>query len=197
MNLSDLYENPDNPSVATDEEIKRLLKGKLEQEEKKQLQAPTSGVTNALKPKLPPVKDRYTKEQVEECIERHLGIVTSICNDLDCTYTQFYRAVKHWQLDGAIEEARKTIVAEAEGALLQALRSQDERVRLDAAKYTLARLGKDNGWSENPNVAVAVQVSPSEKQAQIMAIFGIKKESTQEDPEASRNIADDNRTTDT
>lgn len=104
MKLSDLYENPDNPSVATDEEINRL-KGKLERvprgltamriayvtdkqkQEEKKLQAPTSGVTNALKPKLPAVKDRYTKEQVEDCIERHLGIVTSICNDLDCTYT--------------------------------------------------------------------------------------------------------------
>lgn len=119
------------------------------------------------------MKDRYTKEQVEDCIERHLGVVTSICNDLDCTYSQFYKAVKHYGLDGKIAEARKAIVAEAEGALLEALRSADPRIKLDAAKYTLARLGKDAGWGDCP-MAVAVEVSKDEKAQAIRAIFGIQ-----------------------
>lgn len=119
------------------------------------------------------MKDRYTKEQLEECIDRHLGVVTSICNDLDCTYSQFYKAVKHYGLDGKIAEARKAIVAEAEGALMEALRSRDERLRLDAAKYTLSRLGKDAGWGDVP-MAVAVEVSKDEKAQAIRAIFGLQ-----------------------
>lgn len=52
--------------------------------------------------------------------------------------------------------------------------SADEKIRLEAAKYTLSRLGKNQGWSDNPNIAVAVQVSPGEKETQIKAIFGIR-----------------------
>lgn len=167
----------------TDDELTQFNKTKAaiklkaaadkKKEEQKALVAPTQGVTNGLKPKLPPVKERYTKEQVEDCIERHLGIVTSICNDLDCTYSQFYRAIKEYQLDGKIAEARKSIVAEAEGALLQALRSPDDRLRLDAAKYTLSRLGKEAGWGDYP-MAVAVEISNDEKAKAIRAIFGIQ-----------------------
>lgn len=45
------------------------------------------GITNSLKPKLPALKDRYTREQIESCIETHYGVVTRICNELDCTYS--------------------------------------------------------------------------------------------------------------
>ena len=58
-----------------------------------------AGITPNLKPKLPPLKDRCTKEQIETCIEKHYGVVTRICNELDCTYSQFYKAVRSFGLD--------------------------------------------------------------------------------------------------
>lgn len=37
-------------------------------------------------------------------------------------------------------------------------------------------LGKDKGWSENPNLAVAISIDDSEKEKKIRAIFGIAQE---------------------
>lgn len=56
-------------------------------------------VQPGLKPVLPPVAQRYTEDQLKDKIEKHFGIVTSICNDIDCTFSQFYRAVKHYKLE--------------------------------------------------------------------------------------------------
>ena len=110
MKLSELVENPDNPSVATDEvmefnKTKAVLKlrdadkAKQEEQQEKPQTILEVGITPNLKPKLPPLKDRYTKEQIETCIEKHYGVVTRICNELDCTYSQFYKAVKSFCLD--------------------------------------------------------------------------------------------------
>ena len=73
---------------------KALLKLKERQEEigkqasgQQSTQLVSAGITPNLKPKLPPLKDRYTKEQIETCIEKHYGVVTRICNELDCTYS--------------------------------------------------------------------------------------------------------------
>lgn len=145
-------------------------------EEKKMLPTPTAGVTNALKPKLPPLKDRYTREQIESCIETHYGVVTRICNELDCTYSQFYKAVKDMDLQTVLAESKKNLVSLAEHTLLEALQSVDEKTRVDVAKYTLSRLGKDYGWSDSNNVQVAVNVDAEQKKAQILAVFGINKQ---------------------
>lgn len=66
------------------------LKAKQEAAAKKQpaaLPPASAGITNKLQPKLPPLDKRYTREQLEDCIERQYGIVTAICNELDCTYS--------------------------------------------------------------------------------------------------------------
>lgn len=52
-------------------------------------------------------------------------------------------------------------------------------MRLDAAKFTLRSLGKDKGWSDNPNLAVAISIDDSEKEKKIKAIFGITQEQTE------------------
>lgn len=134
------------------------------------------GITNSLKPKLPALKDRYTREQIESCIETHYGIVTRICNELDCTYSQFYKAVKDMDLQTVLADSKKNLVSLAEHTLLEALQSVDEKTRVDVAKYTLSRLGKDYGWSDNSNVQVAVNVDAEQKKAQILAVFGINKQ---------------------
>lgn len=132
------------------------------------------GITNNLAPKLPPVHERYTKEQVAEVIERQYGVVTSICNELDCTYSQFYKAVKQLGLQDKLSNAKKNLCSMAEQVIVNALQSSDEKTRIDAAKYTLSRLGKDLGWGDTPFAAMQVEISPGEKQNQIKAIFGIK-----------------------
>lgn len=68
------------------------------------------GVTNGMKPKLPALKHRYTREQLEETIDKHYGIVTAICNDIDCSYAQFYSAIKHYGLSDKLQEAKQRIV---------------------------------------------------------------------------------------
>ena len=85
------------------------------------LQLVSAGITPNLKPKLPPLKDRYTKEQIETCIEKHYGVVTRICNELDCTYSQFYKAVKSFGLDQMLADAKKNLVSLAEQTLFEAL----------------------------------------------------------------------------
>lgn len=128
-------------------------------------------VQPGLKPVLPPVAQRYTEDQLKDKIEKHFGIVTSICNELDCTFSQFYRAVKHYKLESWLQESKKNLISMAEAKVLEAL--DNPRESLDAAKFILTHLGKNDGWSHDPNVAVAVQVSPGDKEAQIKAIFGI------------------------
>lgn len=159
---------------------KALLKLKERQEEidkqasgQQSTQLVSVGITPNLKPKLPPLKDRYTKEQIETCIEKHYGVVTRICNELDCTYSQFYKAVKSFGLDQMLADAKKNLVSLAEQTLFEALSSSDEKTRVDVAKYTLSRLGKDYGWSDNSNFQVAVNVDAEQKKAQILAVFGI------------------------
>lgn len=47
---------------------------------------------------------------------------------------------------------------------------------MDVAKYTLSRLGKECGWSADPNLQVAVNVDAEQKKAQIFAVFGISRD---------------------
>ena len=46
-----------------------------------------NGVKNNMAPKLPPLWKRYTKQELQDIVEKHLGIVTVCCNVLDCTYS--------------------------------------------------------------------------------------------------------------
>lgn len=45
---------------------------------------------------LPAVWHRYTKEEVESEIYACNGIVTLICNKLDCSYTQFFNCLEKY-----------------------------------------------------------------------------------------------------
>ena len=76
--------------------------------------------------------------------------------------------------------AKRNIVSMAEQVILGALNSPDEKTRIDAAKYALSRIGKDQGWGDTPFAAVQVEVSPGEKAAQIRAVFGIGQPQAQE-----------------
>ena len=80
------------------------------------------------------------------------------------------------ELQNVLADSKKNLVSLAEQTLLEALKSVDEKTRVDVAKYTLSRLGKDYGWSDNSNVQVAVNVDAEQKKAQILAVFGISQD---------------------
>ena len=156
---------------------KALLKLKERQEEidkqasgQQSTQLVSAGITNNLQPKLPPLKDRYTKEQIKTCIEAHYGVVTRICNELDCTYSQFYKTIKQLGLQEDLAEAKKNLVSLAEKTLLEALASVDEKTRVDVAKYILKTQGKAFGWNEGPQIAQQINV---QGEVSIKEIFGI------------------------
>ena len=128
------------------------------------------GITNNLAPKLPPLEKRYTKKQIQECIEKHYGVVTRICNELDCTYTQFYKTIKQLNLQKDLAEAKKNLVSLAENTLLEALASVDEKTRVDVAKYILKTQGKAFGWNDGPQIAQQINV---QGEVSIKEIFGI------------------------
>lgn len=70
--------------------VLKLREADKEKREEQQAKPPAllqEGITPNLRPKLPPLKERYAKEQIEACIEKHYGVVTRICNELDCTYS--------------------------------------------------------------------------------------------------------------
>ena len=139
---------------------------------------------------VPPIEQRYTKDEVVECIHRHFGIFTAICNELDCSFYALTKYIRKNGLDGDVSEARKTITEVAQNAILECLNSKDEKVRLDAAKFTLKSLGKDKGWSENPNLAVAISIDDSEKEKKIKAIFGLTGEAEVVEDQSTLQIED-------
>ena len=122
---------------------------------------------------LPAVYKRYTKEEVEKVIEDNYGIVTIICNLLDCTAKQFYKAVDKYGLRDELKEAKQSLVGVAEKAILDCLRSENENIKLKSAEITLKSLGKDT-WSQTPQVQITQNVvSDEEKKIEIKNIFGI------------------------
>lgn len=127
-----------------------------------------------LKAVLPAVASRYTEDQLKEVIDKHFGVVTSIVNDIDCTYPQFYKAIKKYNLQGYLQEAKRNIISLAEAQIVRSLNNPEEA--FDAAKFILERLGKNEGWSRDPSVAVGIQVDSKDKETKIKAIFGIVQE---------------------
>ena len=81
------------------------------------------GFKNNLKPVTPPVFKRFTKEELQTIIEDNYGVVTVLCNVLDCTFSQFYKAVDKYNLRDCLVESKKLIVGIAESAILDCLKS--------------------------------------------------------------------------
>lgn len=129
--------------------------------------------------KTPPLLQRFTKEQIEEAIEKSFGITTAICQQLDCTYAQLWRALHKLGLESKLQEAKKQIVALAESNLVGFLGSTDDRCRMEATKFVLSRLGRNDGYGDQP--MIAVEVNTDEKRAQIRALFGIKDQNGQQE----------------
>lgn len=130
------------------------------------------GFKNKLKPVLPPLQQRFTKEELQNIIEENYGVVTVLCNILDCTYAQFYKAITHYNLRDCLANAKKNLVGLAESAILDCLKSQNENIKLKASEITLKSLGKTAGWSFD-TTQINQQINISDKDTDIKTIFGI------------------------
>lgn len=129
---------------------------------------------NNLTPKLPAIWRRYSQDEFKQCIEDNCGVVTLVCNILDCTYTQFYAAIKKWNLQEFMLEQKKNLVARAEEVLLKRLASENESISLKAAELTLkSRFAQESGWGNSPNVEIKQQINVADKAAALSAIFGL------------------------
>ena len=131
------------------------------------------GFKNKLKPILPPVYERFTKEELQTIIEENYGVVTVLCNVLDCTYAQFYKAITHYNLRDCLANAKKNLVGLAEKAILDCLKSQNENIKLKASEITLKSLGKTEGWSFD-NTQINQQINIIDRTAEIKNIFSIE-----------------------
>ena len=131
------------------------------------------GFKNGLKPVLPAVHKRFTKEELQAIIEENFGITTVICGLLDCTYAQLYRAIDHYGLREFLGESKKRLVGIAENAILECLSSQNEQIKLRAAELTLKSLGKNDGWGTE-GTTINQQINISDKTSEIKNIFGIQ-----------------------
>lgn len=130
------------------------------------------GFKNNLNFVTPPVYQRYTKEELEEIIEKYYGITTIICGIVDCTYKQLYKAIDYYDLREYLADSKKQLVGMAEKAILECLASQNEQVKLRAAETTLKSLGKADGWNFD-NTTIQQNINITDKETEIKNIFGI------------------------
>ena len=129
-----------------------------------------------MKPKLPPLWKRMTKQEFADIVEKHFGIVTVCCNVLDCTYTQFWQAASHWELREFVKQQKAALVSKAEQTIADKLDSQIDSVALRAAEIVLkSQAAKEQGWGSQPQVQVntAVVLTEEQKAEKLKTIFGI------------------------
>ena len=106
-----------------------------------------NGIKNSMKPKLPPLWKRMTKQEFADVVEKHMGIVTVCCNVLDCTYSQFWHAAGHWELRDFVRAQKAALVSKAEQTIAAKLDSEVDNVALRAAEIVLrSQAARDQGW---------------------------------------------------
>ena len=112
---------------------------------------------------------KATKQQLEEAIDSFYGMTYDLCIHFNCTPKQLYTRIDKFGLREQMAEARKNLVAQAESVVGKALKSDNEKLRVDTARFILERLGRDDGWGQNPQIVQQIDVSDGS----IKQIFGI------------------------
>ena len=51
-----------------------------------------------------------------------------------------------------MQQARQALVAQAESVVGKALKSDNEKLRVETARFILERLGREDGWGQNPQI---------------------------------------------
>ena len=135
-----------------------------------------NGIGNGMKPKLPPLWKRMSKQAFADVVEKHMGIVTVCCNVLDCTYSQFWQAAGHWDLRNFVRAQKAALVSKAEETIAKKLDSEFDNVALRAAEIVLkSQAARDQGWGSQPQVQVntAVVLTEEQKAQKLKDIFGL------------------------
>ena len=114
---------------------------------------------------------KATKQQIEEAIDSFNGMTYDICLHFDCTPKQLYTKIDKFGLRDHMQQARKNLVAQAESVVGKALKSENEKLRVETARFILERLGREDGWGQNPQIQQ--QINVVDKELEIKNIFGV------------------------
>lgn len=124
-------------------------------------------------------KVKLTRKNLEEAIELHSGLTFDMCAYLKCSPKQLWNAVDKFGLRDRMLEARNNLIDEAESTIRGILHSSDEKNALAASKFILERLGRENGWGQNPQIAQQINIA---SESDIKSIFGITEKASDNDP---------------
>lgn len=113
---------------------------------------------------------KATKQQIEEAIDSFYGMTYDICIHFDCTPKQLYNKIDKFGLREAMSEARKQLVAQAESVVGKALTSENEKLRVETARFILERLDREH-YGQNPQIQQ--QINVVDKEIEIKNIFGV------------------------
>ena len=114
---------------------------------------------------------KATKQQIEEAIDSFNGMTYDICLHFDCTPKQLYTKIDKFGLRESMQQARQALVAQAESVVGKALKSENEKLRVETARFILERLGREEGWGQNPQIQQQIKVV--DKELEIKNIFGV------------------------
>ena len=87
----------------------------------------------------------------------------------NCTPKQLYTRIDKFGLRDQMQQARQALVAQAESVVGKALKSDNEKLRVETARFILERLGREDGWGQNPQIVQQIDTSDGT----IKQIFGI------------------------
>ena len=114
---------------------------------------------------------KATKPQLEEAIDKFFGMTYDLCIHFNCTPKQLYTRIDKFGLRDQMTEARKNLVAQAESVVGKALTSENEKLRVETARFILERLGREDGWGQNPQIQQ--QINVVDKELEIKNLFGL------------------------
>jgi hypothetical protein len=107
----------------------------------------------------------YSDAEIDAALTKSHGILAVAARALGCA-----RRTLHDRIEGSpdywkprLAAYRETMVDKGENVILQAMDSEDEKVKLDAAKYLLTCLGKARGYGTQATIDVtglAVNILP-------------------------------------
>lgn len=89
---------------------------------------------------------RYSKKEIAEYIGKSGGLMQNLTLALGCSYAEVYKFFRAFpEFKKLWDDTRNEIVAKAEGVLTNELNSENENIRLAAAKFILERIGGYSG----------------------------------------------------
>lgn len=97
--------------------------------------------------------EKFKPEQIAEALRATAGIHVAAAAKLRCSRYTIARMVKRYpKLQKLQDELNEEILDVGESVLVTALKSEDKRIALDAAKFLLKTKGKTRGYVERQEV---------------------------------------------